>query len=833
MPPPPPKSMRVGRVGRVTRVQSRSAEAPLRANVRLLGEILGTVLAEQEGESVLRLEERIRLLARLGRRGDEGSSRALAETIAGLDVATQAVVLRAFTMYFHLANIAEQHHRIRRRHELESEGATLRESLDEAIALLENEGVGEAELREAAAQVSVELVLTAHPTEALPRTILEKHRAIADLIAALDDPRLTAREQEHVERGLAEEVTLLWQTDEVRSQRPRVVDEIRQGLWFLEQSLWDAAPALVGAWRERLGPSSPLRFGSWIGGDLDGNPNAGPETVREAVERSAATVRELLRREVRALATSWGISTTLVDADEAVGAVALPEERNPTEPYRRRLTAIWEGLGDDRYRTAAELEDELDVVERSLRAHHGDRVADGGLAALRRRLDVFGLHGVSLEVRLHAAALRDDPDRAAGVLAEAAALQRERGRGCIDRLVVSMTHSAEDVLLAEGLAAEAGLDVAVVPLLETIDDLRGSSVLVEGLLDRRPRERLEVMVGYSDSGKDGGVVTAQWEIFRAQEELAWLAGERGVELTIFHGRGGSAGRGGGPTYAAIVAQPPHAVSGRLKLTEQGETIAFKYGLPGLARRNLEATLAATLLTAFPNRVLPEAPDGARDTIEEVSEAAYARFRATVWDDPSFPLFFTSFTPLDELTLLEIGSRPTSRPEASGTSELAALRAIPWVFSWTQTRCIAPAWLGAGTGFAARPVEELRVLYAEWPFFRALVENLEMSLAKTSMGIAERYLELVPDHELATRVFAGLREEHDRTRAAVLEIVEASELLDRHPVLQQSIRLRNPYVDPMNAIQVELLERHRAGDPEALRPLLRSIAGIAAALRNTG
>ncbi len=815
------------------RVPSRTADAPLRANVRLLGEILGEVLAEQEGEEVLRLEERIRLLARLGRRGDDGASRALAETIASLDVETQAVVLRAFTMYFHLANIAEQHHRIRRRHEQECDGATLRESLDEALLQLDEEGVGEEELRAAAARVAVELVLTAHPTEALPRTILEKHRALAELVAALDDLRLTPGERERLERRLGEEITLLWQTDEVRSQRPRVVDEIRQGLWFLEQSLWDAAPDLLEAWRERLGPSSPLRFGSWIGGDLDGNPNAGPDTVREAVERSAAAVRELLRRDVRALAGSWGISTTLVDADPAVGDVDLPADRNPTEPYRRRLTAIWDGLGADRYRAADEVAHELDLVERSLRTHRGTRVADGGLAALRRRLDVFGLHGASLELRLHATTLRDDPERTAAVLAEAAALQRERGPACIDRVVVSMTHAPEDVLLAEGLAADAGLEVTVVPLLETIGDLRGAAALVEALLERSPRTRLEVMVGYSDSGKDGGVVTAQWEIYRAQEALAWLAAERGVELTIFHGRGGSAGRGGGPTYAAIVAQPPHAMAGRLKLTEQGETIAFKYGLPGLARRNLEAALAATLLTAFPNRVLPEAPDGARDAIEAVSNLAYDHFRATVWDDPSFPTFFTSFTPVDELALLEIGSRPARRPEAAGTTELAALRAIPWVFSWTQTRCILPAWLGAGTGLGARPVDELRALFAGWPFFRALVDSLEMSLAKTSMGIAERYLELVPDGAVATRVFARIREEHDRVRAAVLEIVEAPELLARHPVLQQSIRLRNPYVDPMNAIQVELLKRHRAGDPDALRPLLRSIAGIAAALRNTG
>ncbi|HET7514573.1 MAG TPA: phosphoenolpyruvate carboxylase [Gaiella sp.] len=806
-------------------------DAPLRANVRLLGEILGRVLTEQEGEDVYRLEERVRLLARLGRRGDAGASRALAETIAALDVETQAVVLRAFTVYFHLANIAEQHHRVRRRREHELEGGDPRESLAEAISLLEREGLTAAEIEAAAKRVSVELVLTAHPTEALPRTILEKHRRIAELLDGLDDVRLTPGERSERETQLAEEVTVLWQTDEVRSHRPRVVDEIRQALWFLEDSLWDAAAHLLAVWRERL-PGSPLRFGTWIGGDLDGNPNAGADTVREAVERGAALVRELLRRDVRALAASWGMSSTLVDYDHRVAEVDLPEDRNPTEPYRRRLTAIWERLGADAYRSADELRSELDVVETSLRGHGGARIADGGLAALRRHLDVFGLTGPTLDLRLHSRQLREDPDAARAVLAEAAALRRRRGRDAVDTLIVSMTHSAEDVLRAEGLAAEAGLDVAVVPLLETIDDLRGAEALAAELLDRSPRSRLELMVGYSDSGKDGGVVTAQWEIFRAQERLAWLAGERGVELTIFHGRGGSAGRGGGPTYAAILAQPPHAVDGRLKVTEQGETIAFKYGLPGLARRNLEAAVAATLLTAVPDRI-GEAPDGARDTIEAVSNAAGALYRAVVWDDVELPRFFRAFTPVDELSLLEIGSRPASRPESSQGGELEALRAIPWVFAWTQTRCIVPAWLGAGTGLAAVPMPELRALFRDWPFFRALVENLEMSLAKSSMGIAERYLALVGDDELASRVFGLLREEHDRARDAVLEIVEARELLDRHPVLQQSVRLRNPYVDPMNAIQVELLGRWRGGDEAALRPLLRSIAGIAAALRNTG
>ncbi|MCZ7588072.1 MAG: phosphoenolpyruvate carboxylase [Gaiella sp.] len=815
----------------MSRPETGSPDAPLRANVRLLGEILGRVLVEQEGDDVYRLEERIRLLARLGRRGDTGAARALAETIAALDLETQAVVLRAFTVYFHLANIAEQHHRVRRRREHEREGGAPRESLAEAIELLRHEGVSDDEIAAAASRIVVELVLTAHPTEALPRTILEKHRRIAQFLDELDDVRLTPAERVQRERALAEEVTILWQTDEVRSERPRVVDEIRQALWFVEDSLWGAASALLAGWREGL-PGSPLRFGTWIGGDLDGNPNAGAATVSEAVERGAALVRELLRRDVRALAASWGMSTTLVDVEAEVGAVDLPAERNPSEPYRRRLTAIWEKLGDDGYASTDELRAELDLVEASLRSHGGARIADGGLASLRRRLDVFGLTGPALDLRLHSRQLRDDPVGTMEVLVEAAGLQRRRGVEAIDTLIVSMTHSADDILLAESLASQAGLHVTVVPLLETIDDLRGAEALAAELLERSPREALEVMVGYSDSGKDGGVVTAQWEIFRAQERLAWLAGERGVELTVFHGRGGSAGRGGGPTYAAILAQPPHAVDGRLKITEQGETIAFKYGLPGLARRNLEAAVAATLLTAVPDRVAG-APDGARETIEAVSAAARALYRSVVWDDPELPRFLRTFTPLDELALLEIGSRPASRPESSGTGELEALRAIPWVFAWTQTRCIVPAWLGAGAGLAAVPTAELRALFQDWPFFRALVENLEMSLAKSSMGIAERYLGLVGDDALAMRVFGALRAEHDRARDAVLEIVEARELLDRHPVLQQSIRLRNPYVDPMNAIQVELLAAWRAGDEAALRPLLRSIAGIAAALRNTG
>jgi phosphoenolpyruvate carboxylase len=804
-----------------------SADSALRANIRLLGDLLGQVLVEQEGGSLLELVERIRQLARDARAGDDAAFAELGRAVAVLPLELQALVLRAFALYFQLANIAEQHHRLRRRRQYEHEGGPPRESLAEAVQRLEGADLGEAVRR-----LSVELVLTAHPTEATRRTVLAKHRHLAGLLRELDDPDLPPAAAARVRRDLAEEITILWQTDEVRSRRPRVVDEIRTGLWFVETSLWDAAPRVVAELRALVpGAPAPLRFGTWIGGDLDGNPHTGPETVEEALERARTLARSLLRQDVRALATSWGMSTMLVDADDRVGAVDLPAEQNSDEPYRRRLTAIWNRLGADDYTTAAELLDELDLLDESLRAHRGSRVADGGLAALRRRVEVFGLHLAKLDVRVHASAVHAPDDRLRETLATAARLQRRHGKQALDRLIVSMTHSADDLAAAAALAAELGFAAQPVPLFETIADLRNAPTVLAEHLDRARRDEVEVMVGYSDSGKDGGYLTATWEIYRAQEELAWLCSERGVRLTVFHGRGGSAGRGGGPAYAAILGQPPHATAGRLKLTEQGETISFKYGLPGLAYRNLEAAVSATLLTAFPERA-PGPPAGARELLDTLAAEAYRTYRAFVWEDDAFPRFFRHFTPIDELALLEIGSRPVNRPEAAAAGELAALRAIPWVFAWTQNRCILPAWFGA-SALGRHDVAALRVLYREWPFFTALVENLEMTLAKSSLEIAGRYLSLVPESAEPGRLFGALEQEHAKTVAAVLEIVETEALLDRQPVIQRSVRLRNPYVDPMNALQVELLHRFRGGEQEALRPLLRSVAGISAALRSTG
>ena len=837
-----------------------STDVPLRRDIRLLGDLLGLVLVEQEGEELLAEEERIRSLSREARERPSASARAeLGEAVRGLDLERQAKVLRAFGLYFQLANIAEQHHRLRRRRQYEHEERVPRESLAEAFTRLEEAGIGPDELAEATQHFSLELVLTAHPTEAARRTVLAAHLRLSRLLHELDDSALSPASRVGLEAALAEEVTLLWQTDEVRSQRPRVVDEIRNGLWFFEQCLLDVAPRLVAALRERLpGAPSPLRFGSWIGGDQDGNPAAGPETIAEALERGRVLALSTYRDEVRELARSLGISTGIVPASPGLlESIACDErelpayaaelsDRNLDEPYRRKLSFVWrrlvselEGDGEPGYMSAGEFARDLELVDASLRENRGGRVADGRLAALRGRLELFGFHLAKLDVRLHATELDEPDDRTRETFAAIAHARDRHGAQALDTLIVSGTGSPADVLSALDLAEEAAVELSLVPLFETIDDLRHAADIVGGLVEdtgfaalvEARGSRLEVMVGYSDSAKDGGYLTAQWEIYRAQEELAALAAARGLELTIFHGRGGSAGRGGGPTHAAILAQPPGAPPGRLKVTEQGETISFKYGLPGLAHRNLEAALAATLLSAFPAVAAANAPAGGSELLAQLSASAHAAYRALVRDDEAFVPFFRSFTPIDELALLELGSRPARRPQGDF---LGGLRAIPWVFAWTQNRCLLPAWYGCGTAFAELgDPEALRRLYRDWAFFRSLVENLEMTLAKSSLEIAEGYLELVPPSRDRERLFAAIVAEHERTVSAVLEIVEARELLDRHPTLQRSVRLRNPYVDPMNAIQVELLRRYRSGEEAATRPLLRSIGGIAAALRNTG
>ena len=802
-------------------------DAPLRRDVRLLGDLLGRVLVEQEGESLLEDVERVRSLARASRAGSPHEE--LQEAVEALPLERQASVLRAFALYFQLANVAEQHHRVRRLRAYKLEERVPAESLEDSFARLD--GVPPAELER---RVSLQLVLTAHPTEATRRTVLASHLRIAALLAELDDPLLAAVRRSEIEASLAGEITAHWQADEVRSRRPRVVDEIRNGHWFFEQSLIDASERLLADYRRHLPDApAPLRFGTWIGGDADGNPNAGADTITEALERARRLLRLRYRDEVRALAAEIGVSSRLTPVDDELLASIERDEQelnayadeigdqNRDEPYRRKLSFMWRRLDADAYATADDLAEDLAVIDRSLRGNRGARIADGALAALRRRVELFGLHLAKLDVRTHARDLVEPDDRIHEIAAAIADVRRRHGPQALDTWIVSGTDSADDVRRVHELTDEP---LSVVPLFESVEALRAAPRIYGELLDTVGCR--EVMVGYSDSAKDAGYLSAQWEIRRALVALAEVARSRGVELTVFHGRGGSAGRGGGPTYDAILAQPQGEPPGRLKLTEQGETIAFKYGLPGLAYRNLEASLAATLLAAVPERTDVDPPDGAEEVVAALADSSHAAFR-TLIDDDGFVDFFRAFTPVDELALMNIGSRPSRRPE--GAEYLASLRAIPWVFAWTQNRCLLPAWYGCGTAFAGADMTELRRLYRDWAFFRTLVNNLEMTLAKSSMEIAREYLTLAADD----RLWEPIAAEHARAVASVLEIVETDGLLERQPVVQRSVRLRNPYVDPMNAIQVALLRRHRAGDAAAEPPLLRSIAGISAALRNTG
>ncbi|MCP3137327.1 phosphoenolpyruvate carboxylase [Pyxidicoccus xibeiensis] len=885
----------------------RALDPPLRRDVRLLGRLLGEVLVEQEGQVLFDLEEEVRRLAIQRRRGPVAGRRAsageLAEVLKLLPLERAEPVVRAFSVYFQLVNLAEQHHRIRRAR-LHASTATARPqrgSLEATMLALKAEGVPAARVREALHAMRVTLTLTAHPTQAVRRTLLEKLYRMAGLLEERDRCALTPRESAENLASLREEITTLWQTDELRRERPTVGDEVKNALWYVEEVLAEQlsqVPELLDwaferAYGEPLGTvGTPVRVHSWVGGDMDGNPLVTPEVFADTLRAHRARgLRRLLHdleglggrlsQSERHARPSEELAQSLErDAAELAEAESRIRPRTQGEPWRHKLRFMEERLrraldyvtaqraGEAKdmpagaYRTPEVLLGDLDVLARSLEEAKGSHAGLRQVRQVRERVCALGLSLAELEARVPAedavsaaASLDGGPPPSEGgtrllaVLARLREAQAESGEPACRTLILSMASTAEDVLAAFRCVRHAGLwdakrgcaTVDVVPLFEQLGALdSGPDVLRTLFAQAEYRRHLdargvqEVMVGYSDSGKEVGLLAAAAALYRAQVALTETAREAGVPLRLFHGRGESVARGGGPAQEAILALPPGSVAGFYKATEQGEALDHKYARPELARRTLELILGGVLLHTLDAqpRPAPEDERAFRTAFDTLAETGRREYRGLVWEDPRFLELFTAATPVEEIASLPIGSRPSKR-KAGG---LETLRAIPWVFAWTQNRAILPGWYGVGSALEAYSREEggaalLARMYREWPFFRAVIDNVTMVLAKSDMAIAGRYAALAPR---STRpLWRRIQQEHRRTRKQVKRLTGELKLLDNNPQLQRSISLRNPYVDPMSFLQVELLKRKREGQPDVDRPLLLTLNGIAAGMRNTG
>ncbi|MGC1451289.1 MAG: phosphoenolpyruvate carboxylase [Candidatus Sulfotelmatobacter sp.] len=886
---------------------------PLRRDVRSLGTILGQVLVEQSGQDLFESVEELRRLLiehreTVRRSPEQASSTELMlkaqEIVSQMDLPRAYQVTKAFSAYFELTNLAETNHRKRRRRagKLDREHPPLPGSFRGTLLRMKEAGTSGENALAALGQIAITPVFTAHPTEVARQTILLKRRRIAQQLEQLDHVPLTAEEAEDCENNIRAEVTSLWQTDEVRLAKPTVADEIRMGLRYFRLSLFDALPRIyaeiVESFRDVYGLDldentlpNLVQFGSWIGGDRDGNPLVKPDCIRGALEMARALILREYLNDVESLSDrlsssrrQTGVSNELLSRlqhyERTIAGVHLAwGPHNTTESYRRFLSYMFHKLQQSReavgaggaYRDAREFEDDLVLVQTSLQANRGERLARTYVSSLLRKVRTFGFHLHTLDIRqharVHAQAIKELGPTLGGdarssesgelldTLRAIAELKRTYPAHSIRHYIISGAESENDVLAVVRLAKAAKVEVAgsaddpglmPVPLFESIDSLRSAGAVMrrlwsdpeyQPLLDSWGRWQ-EVMLGYSDSNKDGGMLTSTWELYKAHRDLHQAAQEQGIKLRLFHGRGGTVGRGGGPTHAAILAQPPGCFSGQIRITEQGEVLNWKYADPVLAEWNLELMIAASLETLTRHGEESQPTAAWEEAVEEMSQEAYRIYRREIADNADVLEYFEEATPVNELDAARIGSRPSRRTKGR---RLEDLRAIPWVFGWMQSRHAVPAWFGVGHAleqFAkSGPGHEqvLRQMARAFPMFSELLRNVELGMAKADLGIARDYSGLVKNVALSKRVFSMLEEEFLRSRRMILRVTGQRELLGRNRVLARSIRLRNPYVDPMSLIQVELLRRKQHGQQssELEYPLGATINGIAAGLHNTG
>ena len=888
-------------------MSSSTENTSLRNDVRKLADLLGQTLARQEGDELLSLVEAVRLSVREGKQD---------EVLGKLTDAQTVSLVRAFSNYFNLANVAEQVDRTKvLAEQRKTIGSWISRTVDRILKVQEaTKDFDKKELQGWLDNFSVRPVFTAHPTEAARRSVLSKMTTIAQLLEQPDSPTKSER--------LAETIDLLWQTDELRLGRPEPLDEAVNSIYYLDELLQDTVPEVLASFAnevKRLGVelspnAKPLSFGTWIGGDRDGNPNITAAVTKSAILLQNSHFTRAINRHLDELRQTLSISTKLAGVTKelekslAEDLEKLPEIEaryrriNVEEPYRLKATAIGHKLlltqarhasglphfsGRD-YKNTAELLQDFEIMHASLLANNGELIANGLLNRIYRTISAFGLTHATMDIREHSGVHRNLLTQIYGQLnsnqiSEALKSQDKKeiknldevGKKCFDTFVtvnelidrfgseviesyiISMTKSAEDVLIAALIARHAGLlslddkksfaKIGFVPLLETVAELRAAGEILDTLLsDKNYRQIVslrgdlqEVMLGYSDSNKDAGITTSQWEIHKAQRKLRDIAIKHGVKLRLFHGRGGSVGRGGGPTYDALIALPWGSIDGHIKMTEQGEVISDKYGLPALAKENLELTLAAALEATILNRKPRQAAgdlNSWNECMDLISDNAFTAYRKLV-DDPDLPAYFYQSTPVEQLGNLFLGSRPSRRPDAA--SGLDSLRAIPWVFGWTQSRQIVPGWYGVGSGLkAAREAgktELLQTLLKEWHFFKTFISNVEMTLAKTDLEIAERYVKSLVDPSLY-RIFDQIKLEFELTVKELLLMTGESEILGNQPILARTLQVRDTYLAPIQLLQVSLLAKVRSQkqvDPVLTRALLLTINGVAAGLRNTG